>query len=1156
MIRAERVKLAVRVAVVACAMAVVLLAATATAFAAPAVNTEGAETPALGSATVHGSVNPENAPVEACYFEWGQGEPGGAFEHSVSCAQTPVQIGSGNASVPVSAELSGLAPYDAYHYRLVARESVGTTDGQDMAMWASVDAFGIQTSGPIGFAVNVSDPNAEHPTIAESGFGGSWQVANPQAPDSQAGSHPFAVTTRFVVNTEADGNISPDLQPKDYYVNIPAGFAGSVAKIPRCKISTFDTFFDLPETLRFCPTASQVGVLRWFAPNGGGAGKVQERSLTPVYNVVPPPGVPAELAFSALLGGEPVTMQLRSDGDYGVTAEVRNVTERAEIDGANMTLWGVPANHAHDSERFLPENPSKPGANGQPLPADTPEVPFLNNPTKCGEVQDATVTTDAWRHPGKLAEDGRPVPGGENWVTARTQMYPHGITGCSELTFEPQIEVKPSTSVADSSMGMTVDIKVPQNEEPSGLETPALRNATVTLPQGISINPSEANGLEGCTPAQIKLHSEAAPECPNASQIGKLELKTPLLAESLSGQIYLSSEHSGNVFHMFLVIEGQGVLMKLEGSVEANEKTGQIVSTFKENPQLQFSEMKLTFYGGSEAALATPQQCGAYTTTSSLEPWSQEGAEKELGRPVSTPSPLSSFAIGSGCANAFAPSFTAGTTNPVAGNVSPFSLTFSRKDGEQDLGGISMTLPPGLTGKIAGVQECSNAQIEAAEHSSGASEQANPSCPAGSRLGTVQTGAGVGGKPFYLGGSVYLTGPYKGAPFGLVEIVPALAGPFDLGTVVVRQTINIDPHTAQVSVASDPLPTIIDGIPLRIRAVHVEVNRPEFMLNPTSCEVMHIDGALLSTSGTQAAESSRMQVGECASLKFTPDFSVSTSAKTSRKDGASLDVKIVEGQAGEANVKSVHVELPKALPSRLSTLNHACVDTVFEANPAACPAESRVGSAKAITPLLPVAMEGPAYFVSHGGQKFPELVMVLQGDGVTIELSGETFISKAGITSSTYKAVPDVPVSSFELMLPEGPYSALAANTSLCAAKLAMPTTITAQNGAVIKQSTKIAVGGCKSAIRVLSHRVKGVHAHIRVQVPSAGTLVATGKGLKRSVKRVAKAKVVTIAVTLSKRDLNVLAKHPRQRVNAKVTLTFRRKGAAPLRAHVRLLMS
>ncbi len=1048
-----------------------------------AARTEVAETPILGSATLHGTVIPGGLPVESCEFEWEAGELGSynSPQH-VPCAQTPAQIGAGDGPVAVSASLSGLSAYGHYHYRLVVQNAAGPAYGADTALVASLDAFGFQLGGADALEMNVSDPNAAEPGVEE-----RWKLevgpeqkitaANPAEPDSQAGSHPFAMTTRFVVNGEADGNLAPALRPKDYYVNIPAGFAGSVAKIPRCKMSELTRFLGLYAS-DGCATASQVGVVALFEANPD-TGRVEEQELHAVYNMVPPPGAPAEIAFTAadINGGtaEPVRVVLRSDGDYGLTAEVPNVSEEIPIDGSELTLWGVPANAAHDSERFLPSSQERDGPgnqNHEPLPAGTPEVPFLTNPTKCGPVKDATIMADSWLHPGKLAEDGRPpVAGGGNWVTAEAQMYSDGITDCSKLSFEPQIEVEPATTVADSPLGMTVDLRVPQSENPHNLVTPALKNATVTLPQGVTISPAAGNGLAGCELGQVHLHSESPPECPNASQIGKVELTTPLLPEPLTGQIYLSSQHAGNTFHMFIVIEGQGVLVKLQGTVEANTSTGQIVSSFDENPQLPFSEMKLTFYSGANAALATPQQCGTFTTTSMLEPWSHDEAD---GSPTGTPnaSPFSAFTIGSGCSNTFAPSFIAGVSSPVAGAYSPFELSLSREDGEQDLSGLQVKMPLGLVGKLAGVAECSQAQLTAAEQSSGNSQQTNPSCPAGSEVGSVEAGAGPGEHPFFLSGKAYLTGPYEGAPYGIAVIVPALAGPFDLGTVVVRSRIEIDPHTAQVTVTSDPFPQMLDGIQLRMRRIDVHIDRPEFTYNPTTCEPTQITGTITATGGTQHPVSSRFQAADCGSLPFKPTFTVYTHAGHTRRNGAYLRVKVTSG-LHQANIKSVYVELPKILPSRDETLKLACAAKQFAENPAGCPAGSRVGTAVAHTPILSTPLTGPAIFVSHGGAGFPDLDVVLQGAGVTVELEGNTNIIK-GITSSNFKAVPDVPVSTFELTLPPSEHSALAAEGNLCYTtirkgkrnvrqpiKLTMPTTITSHDDVQIKQNTIIHVEGC-----------------------------------------------------------------------------------------------
>ena len=373
---------------------------------------------------------------------------------------------------------------------------------------------------------------------------------------------------------------------------------------------------------------------------------------------------------------------------------------------------------------------------------------------------------------------------------------------------------------------------------------------------------------------------------------------------------------------------------------------------------------------------------------------------------------------------------------------------------------MTLHYPAGFSGLLSGVKLCGEEQANAG------------TCGAESEIGETIVSVGLGNDPFNVtGGKVYITGPYHGAPFGLSIVNPAKAGPFDLQEgrpVVVRAKIEVDPHTAALTVTTDPpgsphaIPTMIDGIPLQIKHVNVNVNRPDFTFNPTNCEKTEITGTIESSEGASSPVSDPFQVTNCAVLKFAPKFAVSTSAKTSRTDGASLHVGLAYPDGpGQANIKQVKVELPKQLPSRLTTLQKACTAAQFDANPAGCPAASLIGHAKAITPLIPVALEGPAYFVSNGGEAFPNLIVVLQGYGVTIDFVGDTFISKAGITSSTFKTVPDAPVGSFELTLPEGPYSALTTDGNLCTSKLSMPTEFIAQNGLVLHQSTKIAVTGC-----------------------------------------------------------------------------------------------
>jgi hypothetical protein len=629
-------------------------------------------------------------------------------------------------------------------------------------------------------------------------------------------------------------------------------------------------------------------------------------------------------------------------------------------------------------------------------------------------------------------------------------------------------------------------------------------------------------------------------------------LHTQLIPNPIEGWIYIRPQNSsdpasGEMFRMAIELrdDAHGLDFKIAGQIAANPRTGRLTTTFDENPQFPFEDISLRFKSGARAPLATPPSCATQTTEASLYSW----ARPEQATHRSSSFQLTSGPNGSPCPGAvlpFGPSLNAGVGSVEAGAFTPFLVTFSRSDVDQNMQRVSVTMPKGLLGSLVGLPLCPEPQASAG------------TCPAGSQIGTVTAGAGAGPTPFYvMGGKVYMTGPYEGAPFGLSVVVPTKAGPFDLGTVVVRSRVEIDPYTSQLTVTTDPLPQVVGGVPVDLRLVNVTINRPNFVFNPTDCAHTSITGKMTGVQGSTAALSNPFQVTNCASLGFKPKFSASTSAKASRENGASLHVLLAYPKNAfgtQTNVKSVHVELPKALPSRLSTLNHACPDSVFNRNPANCPAGSRVGFAKSTTPILPVPLEGPAYFVSHGGQKFPELIVVLQGYGVAIYLGGETFISKAGITSSTFNSVPDVPVESFELTLPEGPFSALAANRNLCSTKLVMPTAFTGQDGAVLKQATRIVVSGCKSAIRVLSRRTKGSRAWIRVKVPSAGKLIASGSGIQRAVKNIGNARVVTIEVGLSPSYLRA-ASMRRLAVRVKAMLRFEPRHGKALYAQTMLLL-
>jgi hypothetical protein len=908
-------------------------------------------------------------------------------------------------------------------------------------------------SGGGANSLSVSDPTIVSSVPAAPGIQVFDASASNQdgSPATQAGGHPYQLTTSFSVNTVVDshGVILPaggDI--KDIQVDLPAGFIGDPTATSKCTEEqlTFET--------GACPPSSQVGVVTLVVP-------LQESMKTfpaPVYNMVPPPGVPAQFAFTIVTDPVHINASVRSDGDYGVTASISNAAQALGVISSSLTLWGVPADPSHDAQR---KESGVLYGNSLPTPSNFPPKPFLTNPMDCSAGPlTTTLQVDPWPNPEAKTE--------ASFVLHDNFGNSIGVTGCEGLAFLPAIAVQPDTTRAASPAALEVELKVPQNPNTVGLATPPLKKAVVTLPQGMVVNPSAAEGLGGCSAAQIAIGSLAEPTCPGNSKIGSVTVTTPLLEAPLTGSVYVAAPTPSQLLGVYLVVHGNGVLVKLAGTVNPDPNTGQLTATFDNNPQLPFEDLKMSFKGGPRAPLVNPVACGVATTTTQLTPY---------GGALATP--MDSFNVsqdGNGAAcpspQPFSPTLSAGTTSPQGGSFSPFTLTLSRTDQDQNLGQVSVRTPPGLLAMLSRVMLCGEPQAQ------------QGTCPATSQIGHVSVGAGAGPNPLYvpqLGkpqAPVFLTGPYRGAPFGLSIPVPAQAGPFDLGTVTTRAALYIDQHTAQATIVSDPLPRILKGIPLNIRTVNVIVDREGFIFNPTNCEPLSVTGTIISTVGASANVSSRFQAANCATLPFHPKFTVSTQAYTSKKNGASLDVKVTSGP-GQANIGKTVVSLPKQLPSRLTTLQQACPGATFAANPATCPAGSNVGTAKAMTPVLNEPLSGPAYLVSHGGAAFPDLVVVLQGQGIRLDLVGGTGIKK-GITTSSFNSVPDAPITSFEVKLPQGSHSALTAalpakaKGSLCATKLTMPTTLTGQNGAQIKQSTKVAVSGCPKVRARKSRRANG----------------------------------------------------------------------------------
>ena len=967
--------------------------------------------------------------------------------HSVTCTDGSVVMPGDTLVVSITVQVSSEI-HEGQAVVNTATASGGGASAQTLSLSTPVQA------GAIPFGL-------ESVVFAPVGLDG--------ARDTEAGGHPYELTTTFYLNTREEYNsgafVKSSDDTKDVVAELPPGFVGNPQVVQKCSQILAST--EPKPGKSVCPPSSQVGVAR-LGLRGLEHEPLHSENVVPVYNVQPGRGAAAQFEFFDVV---PVTLvaTANQETNYAIRVTVSDIPREAEFNASSLTFFGEPATN-HDIY-------NRGAGVGQPLA-------FLQNPVDCsaGPLH-ARVSIDSWQSPGSYLPDGSPNLADPNWKTYTTTMYP-SLSGCDLLQFEPSITLTPSTTQADEPTGVNVDLRVPQAADRLGeLATPELKDATVTLPAGLSLSPSAADGLGSCSSAQIDIASIEAGSCPEDSVLGTIKVSVPLLESPLEGQVFLGEPEcdpctaadaaDGRMLRLFIEGTGSGVRLKKEGRVYLNPSTGQLTSKFENNPQDPFENLELDFKSGLRAGLATPQTCGTATTTSDLEPWSS---------PV-TPdaNPISQFNVswdgnGGACPAVppLSPSFNAGTSNPNAGQFSPFTLTFGREDREQDLAGIQVHMPPGLLGTLSGIPLC------------GEPEASLGTCGQASLIGTMTVAAGPGAHPFYERGEIYLTGPYGDAPFGLSIVVPTVAGPFNLGNVVVRARIQVDPTTAALTVTSDPFPQVIDGIPLRLRTANVTIARPGFIFNPTNCALQHITATISGAQGSQTNVSAPFAVSGCAGLHFGPTFKAYTSAKTSRADGASLDVRLSFPSGPQSNIAHVKVELPKALPSRLSTLQHACTIAVFETNPAGCPAGSVVGIARADSPILPVTLEGPAYFVSHGGAKFPELIVVLEGYGVRVDLYGETFISKQGITSSTFTNVPDVQVNSFELYLPEGPDSALAANGNLCTKKLLMPTLFTAQDGAQLKQSTPIQVTGCATNARTARAARKASEARTARDVRAA----------------------------------------------------------------------
>lgn len=873
------------------------------------------------------------------------------------------------------------------------------------------------------------------PASAQADFGFVPGATKVTAVDSegrvvaQAGAHPYSFTVEFELNQEGGAGHSEGGEARDFIVDLPPGFVGNPQAVPQCTRQQFEG--GTPH----CPGSTQVGRLRATNPGLG-------ETINPIYNVEPPPGVAAQLGFAVFGYTVVQNASVRTDEGYGVSVAAPNIP--VEVTSARAIIWGTPADSSHDFER---------NCEGVTVcSTDAPREPFLTMPTSCGSFQ-VTVKADTRSNPGQYVSDTASLTGPGGAAAP--------LDACDAVPFEPTIFSAPTASSGESPSGLNFKLSLPNAGllDPESITETEPVKTEVTLPRGITVNPSAANGIGVCTPGQYN-----AASCPESSKLGTLFANTPLLDEPIEGSLYLAAPHDNpfnSLLALYLVahVPNRGILVKQAGEVHADPVTGQLTTTFDHLPPIPYSSFEVKLREGPRAPLITPQTCGSFTTDVKLYPFSAPGTPVQR----SVPFTISSGANGGNCSSSEGqlpnhPAFEAGTTNPLGGTYSPFIFKVSRVDGSQRFAGIEAKLPPGLSGKLAGIPYCSESQIAAAAGRSaegaGALELASPSCPAASQVGIVNVGAGAGSSPYYVQGKAYLAGPYRGAPLSLAIITPAIAGPFDLGTVVVRTALYVDPFTAEIRAVSDPLPTILSGIPLDVRSVSLQMNRSNFTLNPTSCEAMKVTGSATSIAGQTAPLSNRFQVGACKGLNFAPKLKLILEGATRRAGHPALKAVVTFPKGLSANVARAQVGLPHSEFLDQGSIKTVCKQADLRAG--TCPKKSIYGHAKAWTPLLAKPLQGPVYLGVGFGHKLPDLVADLNGQ-VRILAHGKVDTTKHEGLRNTFEAVPDAPVSKFILEMKGGPKKGLLENsTNICKGKHKAEVRFTAHNGKVVSFKTPL----------------------------------------------------------------------------------------------------
>lgn len=885
-----------------------------------------------------------------------------------------------------------------------------------------------------------------------------------------AGSHPFQMTTDLSVNTipTASGTI-PEGEIQNLDIAQIEGFIGNQTAVPTCEPADFNT---RKEGRPNCPNSTVVGYSAVEA--NFEEIKTSEAGLllhVAVYNLTPPPGVPARLGFVVLNVPVTVDVSLTTSEPYRLVARLQNIPQAVLFYRSVVTLWGTPADPKHDKFRGTCLSPDvtvptkEPVSTGNCPVSLTPKA-FLTLPRACEGPLETVFSAISW-----LKE-----PAGATALTS-DGFGPQGMADCGTLDITPEIEAQPSTAQAESPAGLdfSLDVEDQGLVNPSGRAKSDIRKVIATLPPGVTANPSAAEGLGVCTTAQYEAASLTATGCPENSKLGTVKVQSPIVAEPIEGSLYLAEQDKnpfGSFIALYIILRSDkyGVVLKQAGKVEPDPNTGQLVSTFEDIPQVPFARFTLSFREGPRAPLVTPPTCGAYTVSAQFTPWSNAAAQVPAKSEFKVSAGPNGGACPAGGVPPFAPGFEAGALNNNGGAYSPFYMRLTRKDGEQNMTRFDAVLPKGVVGKIAGVAKCADAALEAAKLKSGRAELAAPSCPASSRIGRVVVGAGVGPALTYVPGTIYLAGPFGGAPLSIAVITPAVAGPFDVGTVLTRVALNLDPSSAEVTVdgaASDPIPHILKGIPLKLRDLRIYVDRENFTLNATSCDPKQVNATVFGSGAdlfsaadnVPVALKDRYQAANCSRLPFKPKLVINLKGGTKRNDHPSLRSTLT-ARPGDANIGRAVITLPPSENIDNAHINNPCTRVQFNANQ--CPKTSILGTAKASTPLLDEPLEGNVYFRSNGGERLlPDIVADLKGQFRIILIGAVD--AKNGRIRTTFAGVPDAPVKKFQLNLFGGKRGLLVNNRNLCKGKLRSNFRFIAQNNKVAETNPVLGTS-CKKS--------------------------------------------------------------------------------------------